>query len=166
LNLKGYKINVGLSKALGHAFRLYGDIIEKLYMESTGTDDEMLATILQGLTGQRNFKAFTYKKSKLGEKSINAIIELVKRPMPHNLDELRIVNCQIKPQPIKNLLEAFADTHIRRLTLVKCGVDFLTLGYIIELIQNSRSLIELDISWNKLTSDHLQRLFDVLATNR
>ena len=93
--MKGYQISEGLAKAMGRAFELYGDIIEKLYMESNGTNDDMLANILAGLCNQKNFKTFAYKKSKLGDKSLKVLTELVNREMPHNLDELRIVSCQV-----------------------------------------------------------------------
>jgi ribosome assembly protein YihI (activator of Der GTPase) len=72
---------------------LHDDIIEKLYLESNNTNDEMLSNILEGLKNQENFKSLTYKKSKFGDKSIDLIIELMSKPMPSNLDELRIVNC-------------------------------------------------------------------------
>ena len=49
--MKGYQISEGLAKAMGRAFELYGDILDKLYMESNGTNDEMLSIILAGLGG-------------------------------------------------------------------------------------------------------------------
>ena len=77
LRMKGYQISNGLAQAMGQAFELYGDIIEKLYIESSGTNDEMLSVILAGLTKQKNFKTLAYKKSKLGEKSFQLLTQLV-----------------------------------------------------------------------------------------
>lgn len=77
LRMKGYQISKGLAQAMGQAFNLYGDVIEKLYMESNNTDDDMLSNILAGLMNQRNFKSFAYKKSKLGMKSMKLLMDLV-----------------------------------------------------------------------------------------
>ena len=49
LNLNGYSLNHGLCQALGNAFNLYHDALEKLIIVNTGADDEMLAAILEGL---------------------------------------------------------------------------------------------------------------------
>lgn len=58
------------------------------------------------------------------------------------------------------------ESNLRKLTLVKVGIDTLTLKYIIEYLKKSRCLIELDISWNRLSSEDLISLFEVLSTNR
>ena len=97
LNLAGYKMNLGLCKALGRAFLLYHDVLEKLLLESTGTDDEMLAAILEGLREQVNFKSVTYKRNIMDQLSVRALVKLAHRPVPHNLDEVRIINCRITP---------------------------------------------------------------------
>ena len=46
LRMKGYQISQGVAQAMGESFRLYSDGIEKLYMESNGTDDKTLSFIL------------------------------------------------------------------------------------------------------------------------
>jgi hypothetical protein len=50
LDLTGYQMNIGLSVALGKAFTLYDDVIEKLLLESTSMDDPMFGAILEGLS--------------------------------------------------------------------------------------------------------------------
>jgi hypothetical protein len=49
LHLNGYTLGAGLCKSLGNAFLLSSDVIEKLVLEATGTNDEMFADILKGL---------------------------------------------------------------------------------------------------------------------
>jgi len=75
-------MNMGLCVALGRAFNLYSGILEKLTLESTGTNDEMLSTLLHGLLEQENFKAFIYKKLPLDKLSIDCIIKMILRPIP------------------------------------------------------------------------------------
>ena len=112
LNLIGYKMNLGLCHAVGQAFRLANDVIEKLLFESTGMDDPMFAAILEGLSDQSNFKSVTYKKNSfenleepLSHLTVSALIKLAKRPVPYNLDEIRIIDCKISPAAVQFFLE-------------------------------------------------------------
>jgi hypothetical protein len=74
---------------------LYHDVLEKLLLEAVGTNDEMLAAILDGLREQANFKSVTYKRNSLGPLSVRALSVLISRTRPCNLDEVRIINCKI-----------------------------------------------------------------------
>jgi len=118
-------LNRGICKALGRAFTLYNDVLEKLLLESTGTDDAMLAAILGGLQEQSKFKAITYKKNSLDLVSIRSLIKLVQRPMPGNLDVLRIINCRMSQQAVEELVTEIqgANSNIRRLSLVKARIQ-------------------------------------------
>jgi Ran GTPase-activating protein (RanGAP) involved in mRNA processing and transport len=126
----------------------------------------MLAKILTGLLEQREFKAFTCKKNQFDLKSTAILIKLLRRPFPQNLHELRIISCTVRPQAMTSLLECIPETQLRRLTLVKAGIDTNTIGHIQELVARSRSLVELDISWNRLSPEDLRSLFATLAENR
>ena len=134
LNLCGYKMNPGLCRALGKSFYLYNNVLEKLLLESTGTDDDMLSHMLEGLQEQSNFKAFTYKFNVLGEKSVRQIVKLITREMPFNLDELRVINCKISPYATQMLLEDVPDTSLRRLSLVKTQMNSQMFRMILDLI--------------------------------
>jgi len=127
-------MNHGLCKALGLSFHLYNSVLEKLLLDSTGTDDEMLSHMLEGLQEQSNFKAFTYKKNSLNEKSVRQIVKLLCREMPFNLDELRIINCTISPYATQLLLEDVPETSLRRLSLVKTQMNSQMFRMILELI--------------------------------
>lgn len=82
----------------------------------------MFAAILEGLVEQTHFKSITYKKNSLDHLSIDLILQMVHRPLPHNLDELRIINCRISPGAIKRLVENITQSNLRRLSLVKTGI--------------------------------------------
>ena len=105
--------------------------------------------------------------------------------MPSNLDELRIINCRISSAAIKLLVENITRSNLRRLALVKAGIagnpqreakaakaeeETETGSYLFDkiliLLRKSRSLVELDISWNRLGPDDLLELFQVLSNNR
>ena len=131
LSLKSYQRNPGSCKALGEAFGLYDGVLEKLYFESTGTNDEMFALILQGLLDQQCFKSITYKRNQLGLKSLDLIVKMIKRPMPQNLDQLKIVNCRLNPKAIQTFLPQIHDSNLRKLSLVKTGINSTMLVYIL-----------------------------------
>lgn len=123
LSLKSYQLNAGSCKALGEAFSLYDHVLEKLYLESVGTNDEMFSLILRGLTEQECFKSITYKHNHIDLLSFEIIIKMIKRPMPYNLDQLRVVNCRIGPKAIQTFLPQINDSNLRRLSLVKAGIN-------------------------------------------
>jgi hypothetical protein len=102
---------------------LYHDLIEKLLLEGVGTDDEMLAAILDGLYEQHNFKSVTYKRNTLGNLSVKALARLINRTRPSNLDEVRIINCKISTASSQLLLEEIQGSKLRRLALVKCNIS-------------------------------------------
>lgn len=134
LKLRNYSVNMGLCQGLGHAFNLHGNVLKSLCLESSGVTDEMLAVILAGLLDQHEFKSFTYKKNQLDTLSVGVLVKLLKRPVPFNLDELRLIDCKIKAMPIQTLQFHLATAPLRRLALVKAGVDSSTIRYIIELV--------------------------------
>lgn len=166
LKLQNYAINMGLAQGLGRAFALFTNVLRHLYVENSGATDEMLAIMLTGLLRQQQFKALTCKKSNLDAYSTDVIVELLLRPFPFNLDELRIINCRVKPVIIQKLLKPIPDTKLRRLALVGAGIDTNTFSHILDLLTKSGTLIELDISWNLLGPEDLKRLFALLAENR
>ena len=135
---------------------LYGDVINKLYLESNDTNDESFSYILKGLTDQYNFKSMTYKKNKLDIKSVECILKLISRHVPQNLDELRIVNCAISTKAMTLLLDNLPGTNLRKLSLVKVGIKGALFDNVLKLIHGSRNVIELDISWNRISSVELR----------
>ena len=86
--------------------------------------------------------------------------------MPNNLSELRIVNCKISTQASALLLEGLLPTSIRRLSLVEANLNQDNFHHLIELLEESKSLCDLDISWNSLSAKLLSELFEILSSNR
>ena len=134
----------------------------------------MFAAILEGLAEQTNFKAVTYKKNQLDSLSVRCLLRLLARPLPHNLDELRIINCRISTAALHTLMSGITQSNIRRLSLVAAGIagkpartaetsteegqkaeNGGLFDKILTLLQKSRSLVELDISWNRLGPDNM-----------
>lgn len=139
----------------------------------------MFAAILEGLAEQTNFKAVTYKKNSLDALSVQGLLRLMARPLPHNLDELRIINCRVTTAALNTLMDGIIQSNLRRLSLVAAGIagkpsrtadnaaeDGEKAGpfdKILILLQKSRSLVELDISWNRLAPDSMLDLLRVLG---
>lgn len=72
--------------------------------------------------------------------------------MPNNLSELRIVNCRITTEASAQLLEGLKPTSIRRLSLIEANLNQDNFYHLIELLEESKSLCDLDISWNSLST--------------
>ena len=86
--------------------------------------------------------------------------------MPENVDEVRIVNCKITSNAISSLLSQIQGSNILKLGLVKVNITSNMFENVLDFIPRSRSLIDLDISWNQLTPMDLAKLFRVLSSNR
>jgi hypothetical protein len=93
----------------------------------------------------------------------------MERPMPKNLDELRIINSKITPISISKTLSTIecGNSHIRRLALAGVGLNEQGLDLLAEIVDHVRSLIDLDISWNGLRpNNHLKKFLEALGQNR
>jgi hypothetical protein len=90
----------------------------------------------------------------------------MERPMPKNLDELRIINSKISPVSIHKILSTVecGNSHLRRLSLAGVGLNELGLDLLAEIVDHVRSLIDLDISWNGLRpNNHMKKFFEALG---
>ena len=94
------------------------------------------------------------------------LIKLIHRPIPYNLDEVRLINCKIAPQAVQYFIQEINGSNLRKLSLVKCEINKTLFEGVLDLIENSYNIIDLDISWNKLRPLDMRKLFKTLSTNR
>ena len=75
--------------------------------------------------------------------------EILARKIPKNLDELRIENCKTEPSVIEKLVKMILNrSYLKRLALVNASLNPEAFNMLIELVQHSGYLIELDLSYN------------------
>jgi hypothetical protein len=68
------------------------------------------------------------------------------------LEELRIINCKISPKSTLKILQQIdeGNCQLRKLSLEGAQINENSLALLAEIVENSRNLIDLDISWNGL----------------
>ena len=70
-------------------------LINKLYLDSTGLDGNNLASILEGLNYQNQVFNLTIQSNTINEASAAQIVDLMKRRIPDNLQELHLYHTRI-----------------------------------------------------------------------
>ena len=89
------------------------------------------------------------------------------RYLPYHLEELRLVNCKISAQAVTSLLDVLEErNYLKRLALVNAQVNDSCLKKIVPFIRSSRTLIELDLSWNIFRNKNLLEFFDAIGDNK
>ena len=87
---------------------------------------------------------------------------------PHNLHELRLVNCETQPRIMQDLLRTLAESesnHLRSLALVQMKINFGLHG-LASLVASSDCLADLDLSSNDCLPQHFAPLLKAIAHNK
>ena len=128
----------------------------------------MCATLLDALLKQKHLQEFVYKRNVFGERALEALRPILLLPPPHNLHELRLVNCETSTRIVRDLLRTLAggeSSHLRSLALVQMKISF-GLHDLASLVANSDCLAELDLSCNDCLPHHFAPLLKALAHNK
>ena len=68
-------------------------------------------------------KSLVYKQNEFGMKTMEYLRPFMVRPMPNQMDELRIINCKMGLGAINMLLNCLIEkSYIRKLALVKASL--------------------------------------------
>lgn len=120
LILKNYNINRGNCEALAKALRADPRILTELFIDDCGLTDELLATILDGVSTQ-TVQYVSIKNSIVGVRAMEQINSLLGKTFPNQLLELTIVNCVLSAhcqrQLLAHLMTGFQS--LTKLALVK-----------------------------------------------
>lgn len=128
----------------------------------------MCATLLDALRKQRHLQEFVYKRNAFGEQALEALEPILLLAPPHNLHELRLVNCETQTRIMKDLLRTLAKSesnHLRSLALVQMKINF-GLHDLATLVEKSDCLTDLDLSCNDCLPHHFAPLLKALAYNK
>lgn len=79
---------------------------------------------------------------------------------------MKIEKCKLSVKTTNQILENIEDSQINRLALVEANLNKSEMQPLINLIVNSSSLLELDVSWNQLSPAKMANIFGALASNR
>lgn len=98
-------------------------------------------------------KSFVCIRNEFGQSSVESIAPVLSRPLPGQLDELKLISCpKLCSTAINRLLDALIEkSFVKSLSLVDAGInEDLTVRKLITYMTTSRHLQKLDISWNGL----------------
>eukprot|EP00347_Sterkiella_histriomuscorum_P014450 403360819 len=140
LNLTGYGLNQGHSKALQIAFKYFENILGKIHLENNNLKDDDFREILDGLAQLQDLKSIIYKNNEFGVKSAE----------------------RLRPMLIKMLNDR---CYIRKLALVNAGLNDQSIKILVDFLKSSR-LTDLDISWNGLKPQNLLDFIQTIGENR
>ena len=76
--LEGYKLNPGVCKAIGTAFKEYEKPINKILLSNNGVSDEMLAHIVNGFKHNEELSGLTIKQNEFGPKTLEHVKIMLK----------------------------------------------------------------------------------------
>lgn len=79
-------------------------MLSGIVLEDNGTNDEQQGLIFEGLHSQEKIYRIITRKNEFGERSLEALKPLLLRKNPMQLEELRLVDCQLNPLVLHQLL--------------------------------------------------------------
>ncbi|TNV87178.1 hypothetical protein FGO68_gene2179 [Halteria grandinella] len=169
LTLPSYVLSPQLVKTFAHSLTPGELSFTRILLEDNSLQDEDFATLLTGLKHLHDLKSLIYVHNSFHIKSAEALKPILHRNIPYHLEELRLVNCpRISSMASARLLDAMLEkNYVKKLSLVDAGLnDEGCLKKLCKLIQSSRQLSELDISWNRIRPRDAVGLLEVIAENR
>ena len=98
-----------MCKGLGDAIHGNPNLFTGIILDKNTMQDEEFAAILEGIQSLSNIKTIIYRNNALQMLSIDQLTPLLARRKPMQLEELRIVNCNIGGCVTNALVEALLD---------------------------------------------------------
>lgn len=115
--------------------------------------DHDLSQIIKGLSYLDNIKQISIENNILLDDSYEQLVPILRRSVPNNLDELRLIGIRTVPLITGKIMESLSDgCHLRRLSIVNGELSDITVRHMCNVVKNARFLIELNISANNITS--------------
>lgn len=92
-----------------------------------------------------------FKHEEFSFRAMAALKPILLRPKPNHLQELRIVDCKMPTQVSRDLITTLReDNQLKVLSLVNSNIGDASMQELGHMLDESKSLRELDISWNVL----------------
>lgn len=124
---------------------------------------KILTSIEKNLT---DFKSIIYKKNSFNKLSLSAISPLLKREVPYHLEELKLIDIKISSDITNELFELLRiKSSINKLALVHLNISERNFEILVEYIEKTKTLRELDLSWCEIRSHSFSKLFTAFSNN-
>ena len=123
--------------------------------------------ILEGLAKLNDFKSIIYKMNGINSRSIENLAPLLQKRLPHHLEELKIIDCKMAGSLIEQLMTTIMkQSQLRKLALVNILHSDGPFLMVVEYLQQSHHLQELDVSWSTVRPQTTKKLIEALKDNR
>lgn len=166
--LKDYTLNSGHCLALAEVWNKLGKPqVDVVYLDNCGIDDEEFSSLLGGFVHLETLRLLFYKENMFSHNSLRAIKPLLLKRYPNNLRELKLVKVNTSSHLINDLIQFMIDepTSLTSLSLVQMDLPSTIMPTIVEYLENSVQLEELDLSWNKFQPHDFLPLLNNLSNN-
>lgn len=117
-----------------------------------------LATILKGVLKGQKIKKLSIEKNELLRESAETLCKVLSLQPPlydivvneySFLESLTISECKMTSTPLETILKVLQNRcYLKRLRLIKAGLNAQALDVIADIVNNQNTLASLDISWN------------------
>ena len=84
-------------------------LVNRLLLDNCGVTGDRFAEIRQGMGKMRDFKSLIYKHSSVNQASLDALKPILLKRIPHQLEELKLIDVKISPSMITFLMESLIE---------------------------------------------------------
>lgn len=94
--------------SLAEAISLFPEIIHSIQLSQNGLKDDQLAVIFKAMQQLKEVKCVVIKHNEFMNQAEEALEELLKRTLPNQLEELRLISCKTSFKITSKLAERLA----------------------------------------------------------
>ena len=158
----------GHCKGLARACEFFdAKVVNRILMSNCGVNGDDFALILGGLAKLNDFKSIIYKMNGLNRASIRGLEPLLVKRFPHHLEELKIIDCKMAGSLIEEMMNIIRKrSQLRKLSLINVLHSDGPYLSVVEYLQESEHLQELDVSWSTVRPLTTAKLIEALKDNR
>jgi len=119
-----YQLSLGHMKALVRTFDFNKEFVSRFLFQNCGLTDAHIETLLKGADKLEHVSSLVFKHEEFGNKSVKLIKPLVERPRPHNLQELRLIDCKVSSNVTRELITTLRESNsLKVLGLVNARIN-------------------------------------------
>lgn len=123
--------------------------------------------ILEGLQKLKDFKSIIYKMNTLNKLSLEKLVPVFEKRLPHHLEELKIIDCKVNSTLISQLMNSLlTKSQLRSFSLVKVHHSPESFDLVTRYVEESEHLREIDLSWNIIQPSFWLKFMIMISRNR